>query len=140
MEMPDKEPNRRVFISRNPDLIRREELLQAAKWWAINATTMPPGDPWKSHMALLPLAALLCASARELATWLETADRAVGGGLKQTIYADARLELIAESPPWFHKEFMASHDSEAFRYIARAELANLIEDIRGDALVTGGRQ
>lgn len=131
----DKEPNRKAFVSRNPDLIRKEELAQAAKWWAINATSMPPQDPWKSHMALLPIAALLCASARELAQWLENADRAVNGGLRQSIYGDARMELLADMPPWSHSQWIGAHDRADFLSIRRAELQRLLDEIRGDASI-----
>jgi hypothetical protein len=131
----DKERNRQTFVARNPDLIRREELAQAAKWWAINATAMPPADPWKSHMALLPIVSLLAQNARELEQWLIAADSSVNGGLRQSIYADARLELLSESPPWLGKTFATVQDGPEFRAIRRGELGRLLEEIRVDSAI-----
>lgn len=130
-----RDPNRKFFQSRNPDLIVDTELARAAKWWAINATVMPPSDPWKSHMALLPIAALLAVNAAELAKWLEDADRAVSGGLRQSIYGDARLELLSLTPPWDHSEFRLRQNDPAFVLIRRGELQRLIDEIRADAAV-----
>lgn len=131
----DKDQNRRYFQSRNPDLIVESELARAAKWWAINATVMPPTDPWKSHMALLPIAALLAVNGAELSRWLENAHKAVSGGLRQTIYADARLELLSLTPPWDHSEFRVRQNDPAFVLIRRGELQRLIDEIRADAQV-----
>jgi hypothetical protein len=129
--------NRPGFMKRDLVRVPREELEKAAKWWGVNACTMSAADPWKSHMALLPIVALLAVNAGELAQWLLAAHAAVQGGIdRTTVYEQAWLELMSETPPWAPRSsFHGVNEQPDFLIIRRAELARLLDEIRQDASV-----
>lgn len=114
----------------------------AAKWWASNVVIMSAADPWRSHFALVPLAALLAPRAADLESWLRHAHGALGrSALETSVYDQARLELLSQEPPWFARDGFASlktHDEAWSVQMRINEMARLLDEIRGDCALTVG--
>lgn len=106
---------------------------------------MPDCDPWRGHLASIVFAALLAPKATDLEIWLRHAHTAVrgAGSLESSCYAQARLELLSERPPWLlsrqdiENGFPGIHEHRApwFEHKCIDEMGRLLEQIKADGAI-----
>lgn len=99
---------------------------------------MPRDDPWRVHLGLIPLVALLAPTPPDLAHWLRCAHQAVGSP-PMSCYLAARNELLSHRPPWSRPgdNLVTAdvHDSSTGYALRRDEMAKLLGEIANDGEV-----
>ncbi len=110
-------------------------MVKGAKWWAMNCCIMTTLDPWKSHFATVPHAALVAAGPPELVQWFTDASAAVGNA-PGNIYQSCMGEFLADRPPWEDPEMSKLHMEQWSVDMRKQNLLELLAAIKADQAIT----
>lgn len=126
----------RALLKRDLERIPMSELLEAARWWARNATNMPLHDPWRLNLQTIPFVALITPSVAAFGKWLEYGHEATRGINDVSPFQACYVELVSEKPPWSVASAVGDgpqlHDAHRVMGEARwlAEMRSILDEIR----------